>query len=174
VTPSFLHVDSIYWKCASGMSPLGFPWVSISTFVEGPVTSPDPAQVGDSSGSHGTLSSLQAPRFTLKRLDIRLRLRPGGFFFFGTPCTLRDFITVTSSLCFDVTSFLPLRLHVDRRLVRHGYPWVPTDQGPIRPCQVDPTYQKLNRPACGLEDLIHSSDDLGRPQTTLSRSPVTC
>jgi hypothetical protein len=85
VTPSFLHVDSIYWKCASGMSPLGFPWVSISTFVEGPVTSPDPAQVGDSSSSHGTLSSLQAPRFTLKRLDIHLRLRPGGFFFLWNP-----------------------------------------------------------------------------------------
>jgi hypothetical protein len=34
-------------------------------------------------------------------------------FFFGSPCTLHDFIAVTSSLCFDVTSFLPLRLHID-------------------------------------------------------------
>jgi hypothetical protein len=27
-------------------------------------------------------------------------------------------------------------------LQRHGYPWVPTDQGPGGPCQVDPTCQK--------------------------------
>jgi hypothetical protein len=66
------------------------------------------------------------------------------FFFFGSPCTLRDFIAVTSSPYFDMTSFLPLRLHVDRGLVRHGYPWVPIDQGPRGPCQVDPTCQKTS------------------------------
>jgi hypothetical protein len=94
--------------------------------------------------------------------------------FFGSPCTLRDFIVVTSSLHFDVTSFLPLHLHVDRGLVRHGYPWVPTDQGPRGPCQVDPTCQKPSRPASGLGDLVHSPSDLGRPRMTLSRSRMTC
>jgi hypothetical protein len=73
-----------------------------------------------------------------------------------------------------MTSFLPLRLHVDRGLVRHGYPWVPTDQGPRGPCQVDPTCQNLNRPASGPEDFIHSSGDLGRLRTTSSRSCATC
>jgi hypothetical protein len=38
------------------------------------------------------------------------------FFLFGSPCTLRDFIAATSSLYFDVTLSLPLRLHVDRGL----------------------------------------------------------
>jgi hypothetical protein len=47
------------------MSPLDFPLVSISIFLEGAVVSPDPVQVEDSSGSHGVLSSLQAPRSTL-------------------------------------------------------------------------------------------------------------
>jgi hypothetical protein len=79
-----------------------------------------------------------------------------------------------SSLHFDVTLFLPLRLHVDRGLVRHGYPWVPTNQGPRRSCQVDPTCQKFNRPASGPGDLIHSLSDLGRSQTTLSKSRATC
>jgi hypothetical protein len=95
-------------------------------------------------------------------------------FFFGSPCTLCDFIAIMSSLCFDVTSFLPLRLHVDRRLVRHGYPWVPTDHGPRGPCQVDPTCQNPSRPASGSLDLIHSSSDLRRPRATLSRSRATC
>jgi hypothetical protein len=139
VTPSLFHVASTYWKHSSGMSPLYLMLVSILTFLEGAVASPNSVQVEDSSGSHGALSSLQAPGPTLQRLDVHLRLRPGGFFFFGSPCTLRDFIAVTSLLRFDVTSFLPLRLHVDRGLVRHGYPWVPTDQGPRGPCQVDPT-----------------------------------
>jgi hypothetical protein len=67
------------------------------------------------------------------------------------------------SLRFDVTSSLPLLQHVDRGLVRHGYPWVPTDQGPKGPCQVDPTCQKPRRPASGPEDLIHNPGDLGRP-----------
>jgi hypothetical protein len=49
------------------------------TFLAGLVTSPDPVQVEDSSASHGALSSLQAPGSTLQRLDVRLRMRPGGF-----------------------------------------------------------------------------------------------
>jgi hypothetical protein len=73
-----------------------------------------------------------------------------------------------------MTSSLPLRLHVDRGLVRHGYPRVPTDQGPNGPCQVDLTCQKPCRPASGPKDLIHNPDDLGRPWTTLSRPRKTC
>jgi hypothetical protein len=33
--------------------------------------------------------------------------------------------------------------------VRHGYPWVPTDQAHGRPLQVGPAYQKTRRPVCG-------------------------
>jgi hypothetical protein len=56
---------------------------------------------------------------------------------------------------------------------RHGYPWVPTDQGLRGPCQVDPTCQKPHRPTSGPGDLIHNPDDLGRPRATLSRSGRT-
>jgi hypothetical protein len=49
------------------MSLLGLPWVSVSTFLDGLAASPDLVQVGDSSGSHGALSSLQAPGSTLSR-----------------------------------------------------------------------------------------------------------
>jgi hypothetical protein len=84
------------------------------------------------------------------------------------------FIDATSSLRLDVTSSTPLCLHVDHGLVRHGYPWVPTDQGPKGPCQVDPTCQKPCRSANGPEDLIHNPGDPGRPWTTLSRSRKTC
>jgi hypothetical protein len=45
-----------------------------------------------------------------------------------------------------MTSFQPLPLHVDRGLERHGNPWVPTDQGPKGPCQVDPTCKWARRP----------------------------
>jgi hypothetical protein len=127
-----------------------------------------------------TLLTVMAPCLHFKPLDLLSRDLMFVFvcaqedFFFGSPCTLRGFIAVTSSLRFDVTSFLPLRLHVDRGLVRHGYPWVPTDQGPRGPCQVDPTCQKFNRPASGPGDLIHSPGDLGRSRTTLSRSRATC
>jgi hypothetical protein len=60
------------------------------------------------------------------------------------------------------------------RSERHGYPWVPTDQGPGGPCQVDPTCQKPRRPLSGPRDLIHNSGDLGRPHTTSSRLRKTC
>jgi hypothetical protein len=79
-----------------------------------------------------------------------------------------------SSLRFNVTSSQPLRLHVDQGLKRHGYPWVPTEQGPGGPCQVDPTCQKPRRPASGPGDLILNPGDLGRPQATLSRLWKTC
>jgi hypothetical protein len=38
-----------------------------------------------------------------------------------------------------------LRLHIARGLVRHGYPWVPTDQAHGRPRQVGPAYKKTRR-----------------------------
>jgi hypothetical protein len=41
------------------------------------------------------------------------------------------------------------RLHLTRGLVRHGYPWVPTDQAHSRPRQVGPAYQKIRRPVSG-------------------------
>jgi hypothetical protein len=59
-------------------------------------------------------------------------------------------------------------------LERHGYPWVPTDQDPRGPCQVDPTCQKPRRPASGPGDLIHNPSDLGIPQMTSSRLRKTC
>jgi hypothetical protein len=79
VTPSFFQVASTYWKYLSGMSLLDLPLVDVSTFLEGTVASPDPIRVEDSSGSHGASSSLQVPGSTLQRLDVCLRLRPGGF-----------------------------------------------------------------------------------------------
>jgi hypothetical protein len=78
------------------------------------------------------------------------------FSFFGSPCTLRDFSGTTSLLRFNMTSSQSLHLHVDRGLERHGYSWVPTDQGPGGPYQVDPTCQKPHRPASGPRDLIHN------------------
>jgi hypothetical protein len=33
--------------------------------------------------------------------------------------------------------------------MRHGYPWVPTDQAHGRPRQTGPTYQKTRRPVSG-------------------------
>jgi hypothetical protein len=95
-------------------------------------------------------------------------------FFFGSPCTLRDLSSTMSSLCFNMTSSQPLCLHVNRGLERHGYPWIPTDQGPRGPCQVDPTCQKTHRPVSGSRDLIHNPGGLGRPRATSSRSWKTC
>jgi hypothetical protein len=56
---------------------------------------------------------------------------------------------------------------------RHGYPWVPTGQGPRGPCQVDPTCQKPHQPTSGPGNLIHDPDDLGRPRATSFRSRKT-
>jgi hypothetical protein len=65
VTPSFLHVASTYQKHASVTSPLDLPLVSVLTFLEGVLASPDFGQVGGSSGIDSALSSLQAPGPTL-------------------------------------------------------------------------------------------------------------
>jgi hypothetical protein len=76
---------------------------------------------------------------------------------------------------FVMTLSRSLRLHIARGLVRHGYPWVPTDQAHGRPRQVGPAYYKTRRPVSGSnrpswlptrrpEDLPEESpDDL--PQT---------
>jgi hypothetical protein len=120
------------------------------------------------------------PCLHFKPLDLLCRdlmfafVRVEEDFLFGSPSTLRDFTDATSYLHNDMTSSLPLRLHVDRGLDRHGHPWVPTDQGPRGPCQVDPTCQKPRRPATGPDDLIHNTSKIGRPPTTLSRWRTTC
>jgi hypothetical protein len=134
---------------------------------------PDSDWVGGPSSNDSALSSLQAPGPVPQKLDVRLRTRSGGFSFLSS-CTLRDLTGATSSLRINVTSFPSLRLHVDRGLERHGYLWVPTDQGPRGPCLVDPTCQKPRRPASGPGDLIHNPGDLGRPRTTSSRLRKTC
>jgi hypothetical protein len=48
-----------------------------------------------------------------------------------------------------MTSLRSLRLHLAWGLVRHGYPWVPTDQPHGHPLQVGPAYQKTRRPVSG-------------------------
>jgi hypothetical protein len=48
-----------------------------------------------------------------------------------------------------MTFLRSLHLHLARGLVRHGYPWVPTDQAHGRPRQVGPAYQKTCRPISG-------------------------
>jgi hypothetical protein len=94
----------------------------------------------------------------------------GSVLFFGCPCTLGDLDYAMTSPRLDMTSPWPVRLHIDRGLKRHGYQWVPTDQGPKAPCQVDPTYQKPRQPVSGPGDLIHNLGDIERLQETLSRS----
>jgi hypothetical protein len=75
-----------------------------------------------------------APRLHFDLLDLHPRslmfdfLRAlEGFFFFRSPCTLRNLNGAMPSLHFNKTPLQPPRLHVDRGLERHGYPWVPTD-----------------------------------------------
>jgi hypothetical protein len=92
------------------------------------------------------------------------------FFLFRSPCTLCNLDDAMPLLRPTMTSSRLLRLHIDRGLERHGYPWVPIDQGPRGLYQVDPTCQKPHRPASGPIDLIHNPEDLGRYQKTLSRS----
>jgi hypothetical protein len=48
-----------------------------------------------------------------------------------------------------MTFLRSLRLHLSWGLVRHGYPWVPTDQAHGRPRQVGSAYQKTCRPVSG-------------------------
>jgi hypothetical protein len=146
------HFD-LPWRCigfAKFQSGRGFFWQSWRL-----VFTPSPWTY--------SLETWCSPSYALRRI-----------FLFRSPCTLRDFIAATSSLYFDVTSSLLLCQHVDRGLVRQWYPWVPTDQGPRGPWQVDPTCQKPCRPASGLGDLIHNPGDPRRPPTTLSGSQTTC
>jgi hypothetical protein len=64
------------------MSLLDLPLVSIQTFLQGAMVVPDSGKVGGSPSSDSALSSLQAPRPALQKLDVRLRTRSGGFFSF--------------------------------------------------------------------------------------------
>jgi hypothetical protein len=48
-----------------------------------------------------------------------------------------------------MTFLRSLRLHLAQGLVRHGYPWVPTDQAHGRPRQMRPAYQKTHRLVSG-------------------------
>jgi hypothetical protein len=68
VMPSFLHIASTYWKHASGTSPLDHSLVSVSTFFEGVLASPDSFLGGGSSSYYGALSSFQAPGLTPRDL----------------------------------------------------------------------------------------------------------
>jgi hypothetical protein len=48
-----------------------------------------------------------------------------------------------------MTFLRSLRLHLTRGIVRHGYPWVPTDQAHGHLRRVAPAYQKTRRPNSG-------------------------
>jgi hypothetical protein len=48
-----------------------------------------------------------------------------------------------------MTFLRSLHLHLARGLVRHGYPWVPTDQAHGHPRQVGSAYQKTRQPVSG-------------------------
>jgi hypothetical protein len=55
--------------------------------------------------------------------------------------------------------------------MRHGYPWVPTDQAHGRPRKVGPAYQKTCHLSVGLTDRVGGPRDLMKtfqkiPQTT--------
>jgi hypothetical protein len=126
--------------------------------------SADSSQVDGSLSNYNVLFSLPTPGSALQELDVRLRTRSRGLPFFGSPCTHRDLSGVMSSQPFNMTLSQPLRLHVDRGLERHGYPWVPTDQGPGGPYQVDPTYQKPHRPTSGPETLSTTPTTLEYPR----------
>jgi hypothetical protein len=108
-TGSVLPVCLRLTSCGSASRPsLKFRWLRLILFRS------------------GILLEVMAPSLHFKPLDLLSRDLM-FVFIFGSLCTLRDIIAVTSSLYFDVTSFLHLSLHVNRGLVRHGYPWVPTD-----------------------------------------------
>jgi hypothetical protein len=48
-----------------------------------------------------------------------------------------------------MTFLRSLHINFARGLVRHGYPWVPTDQDHDHPQQVGLAYQKTHRPVSG-------------------------
>jgi hypothetical protein len=158
---------------ASPFYPYIASFHNIRTFLEGVLVFPDSVR-------SAVLQATTAPCLHFKPLDLLSRslmfafVRAQQDFLLWIPCTLCDLTGAMSSLRFIMTPSQPLRLHVVRGLERHGYPWVPTDQGPGGPCQVDPTCQKPRRPASGPRDLIHNPDDLGRSRTTSSRLRKTC
>jgi hypothetical protein len=56
-------------------------------------------------------------------------------------------LSIALQLCHDLSKVAAP--HLAWGLVRHGYPWVPTDQAQDRPRQVGPAYQKTRRPVSG-------------------------
>jgi hypothetical protein len=171
MTASCLYIASTYWKHASTTPLLDLPTVDVVTFLK-VMEAPFLFLIQVRS----TVLQEQRLAFTLSfwtyvpRALCLTSCVLKGISCFGSLFTLHDHDNVMPLLRLNMTSSRPLRLHSDRGLERHGYPWVPTDQGPRGLCQVDPTCQKPRLPASGSEDLIHNSDDLGRLQKTLPRS----
>jgi hypothetical protein len=150
--------------------------------------SPDFGQVGGSSGNDNTLSSLQAPRPALQRLDVRLRTHSGGFSFLIPVHPMRpyrrhvfsphrrDFVSAASST----------------RRSGAWETWVPT--GPHRPGSqrylssgpnlpealltykwAQRPYPQPRRPWKTLDDLIQTLEDLpGLCSKLLPRSRWRC
>jgi hypothetical protein len=130
------------------------------------LASPGSVQVGGSSGNHGALSSLQAPGPILQRLDVRLRMRWGGFSFLILVHPMRlHRCHVFASLRHDfVSTASPTR--------RSGAceTWLP--MGPHRPGsqrslssgldlpEVLPTYKWAQRPYPQPQRSWKTSDDL--------------
>jgi hypothetical protein len=67
-------------------------------------------------------------------------------------------LSIALRLRHDLSKFV--RLHLARGLVRHGYPWVPTDQAHGRSRQVGLAYQKTPDLSVGPTDLVGSPHDL--------------
>jgi hypothetical protein len=81
-------------------------------------------------GRHST--SFRSARLQTGRLPSLFIL-----FSFGPTCMLFN-LSIALRLRHDLSK--ALRLHLAWRLVRHGYPWVPTDQAHGSPGQVGPAY----------------------------------
>jgi hypothetical protein len=169
--PLFLYVASTYWTHASVMSPLDLPLVSVSTFLEGVLASTDSGQVGGSSGNDSAFSSPQAPGPILQRLDVRLRMRSGGFFLIPVhPMRLHRRHIFTSHRRDFISAASPTR--------RSGAceTWVPT--GPHRlGSQPSPTGGPdlpEDQPTCPrtLPDLTCGSKDMKTAWCTRHHSPA--
>jgi hypothetical protein len=150
-TPSFSYVTSTYWNPASTTSLLDLPTVGVATFLK--VTkAPLCYLIEVRSTVHQDwrlVFTLTSWTYTPETRCLTSYTHWRVFFLFGSPRTLCDLSGAMPSLHFDMTSSRPLRLHVDRGLEKHGYPWIPTDKGLNPPRQAGPTYQKTRRPVSG-------------------------
>jgi hypothetical protein len=73
-----------------------------------------------------------------------------------------------------MTSFQPLRLHVDRGLERHGYPWDPSARVPKVPVKWTQAAKSPADLKVGLETLSTTPttmEDLRQPQPDSGRPP---